>query len=168
MAEQVLKTVGAEVYGQPGTTEKGLLAMNEYMQELQYKPERYSILDGSGLSRGNRLSPDQIVSIFQDMYSDFGKYPEFISALGVMGQDGNVIKRMKGQNGSERARVKTGTLNFVSTLSGYFQSSDGERFAFSILMNDLKCSNRQAKIIQDRIVREGLNFKRINSKISIN
>ncbi len=167
VAEQILKTVGAEIYGQPGTTEKGLRAMNEYMQELQYKPEGYSILDGSGLSRGNRLSPDQIVSIFQDMYSDFGNYPEFISALGVMGQDGNVIKRMNGENGAERARVKTGTLNFVSTLSGYFQSSDGERFAFSILMNDLKCSNRQAKILQDQIVREGLNFKRINSKVSL-
>ncbi len=162
VAEQILKTIGADIYGPPGTTLNGLRAMDEYMQFLKYKPEGFSILDGSGLSRQNRLSSDQIVSVLQDMYADLGVYPEFISALGVMGRDGNVLKRMNGHNSAERARVKTGTLNFVSALSGYFQSADGERFAFSMLMNDLKCSNRQAKRLQDRIVREGLKFKRMN------
>ncbi len=168
VAEQILKTIGADIYGPPGTTLNGLRAMDEYMQSLKYKPEGFSILDGSGLSRQNRLSPDQIVSVIQDMYADLGVYPEFISALGVMGRDGNVLKRMNGHNSAERARVKTGTLNSVSALSGYFQSADGERFAFSILMNDLKCSNGQAKRLQDRIVREGLKFKRMNVTTDFN
>ena len=168
VAEQILKTIGADIYGSPGTTLNGLRAMDEYMQSLKYKPEGFSILDGSGLSRQNRLSPDQIVSVFQDMYADLGVYPEFISALGVMGRDGNVLKRMNGHNSAERARVKTGTLNSVSALSGYFQSADGERFAFSILMNDLKCSNGQAKRLQDRIVREGLKFRRMNVTTDFN
>ena len=168
VAEQILKTIGADIYGPPGTTLNGLRAIDEYMQSLKYKPEGFSILDGSGLSRQNRLSPDQIVSVFQDMYADLGVYPEFISALGVMGRDGNVLKRMNGHNSAERARVKTGTLNSVSALSGYFQSADGERFAFSILMNDLKCSNGQAKRLQDRIVREGLKFKRMNVTTDFN
>ena len=60
-------------------------------------------------------------------------------------------------------RIQTGTLNFVSALSGYFQSADGEQFAFSILMNDLKCSNGRAKSLQDRIIREGLKFQRENN-----
>jgi D-alanyl-D-alanine carboxypeptidase/D-alanyl-D-alanine-endopeptidase (penicillin-binding protein 4) len=94
------------------------------------------------------------------MYGDFGVYPEFVSALGAMGRDGNVQKRMNGHNGSDRARVKTGTLNSVSTLSGYFQSADGERFAFSILMNDLKCSTGRAWVLQDQITSEGLKFQR--------
>jgi D-alanyl-D-alanine carboxypeptidase/D-alanyl-D-alanine-endopeptidase (penicillin-binding protein 4) len=79
----------------------------------------------------------------------------------VMGVDGNVKNRMRGVKNSERARVKTGTLNFVSALSGYFQSRDGETFAFSILMNSLKCSNRRVKKIQDKIIRAGLRFRRI-------
>jgi D-alanyl-D-alanine carboxypeptidase/D-alanyl-D-alanine-endopeptidase (penicillin-binding protein 4) len=168
IAEQILKTIGAEIYGPPGTTLNGLRAMDEYMQSLKYKPEEFSILDGSGLSRQNRLSPDQIVSVLQDMYADLGVYPEFISALGVMGRDGNVLKRMNGHNSAERARVKTGTLNSVSALSGYFQSADGEQFAFSMLMNDLKCSNGQAKGLQDRIVREGLKFERVNLGADLN
>ena len=85
-----------------------------------------------------------------------------------MGRDGNVLKRMNGHNGSEKVRVKTGTLGFISALSGYFQSADGERFAFSILMNDLKCSNGRAKSLQDRIVREGLKFQRESYRMGIN
>jgi D-alanyl-D-alanine carboxypeptidase/D-alanyl-D-alanine-endopeptidase (penicillin-binding protein 4) len=68
---------------------------------------------------------------------------------------------MRGVKSAGRARVKTGTLNFVSALSGYFQSGDGETFAFSILMNSLKCSNGRIKRLQDQIIREGLYFQRI-------
>ncbi|MBT6601384.1 MAG: D-alanyl-D-alanine carboxypeptidase/D-alanyl-D-alanine-endopeptidase [Nitrospina sp.] len=168
VAEQILKTIGAEIYNPPGTTQNGLRAMGEYMEFLKYKPEQFSILDGSGLSRKNQMSPDQIVSILQDMYIDLRVYPEFISALGVMSRDGNVLKRMNGNKDAERARVKTGTLNSISALSGYFQSADGEQFAFSMLMNGLKCSNRQAKRLQDRIITEGLNFKRLNVEPNLN
>ena len=161
IAEQIIKTIGAEKYGPPGTTLKGLKALQEYLMTLGYSSEQYNILDGSGLSRQNRLSPQLIIDVLRAIKNDLGVYPEFVSALGVMGVDGNVINRMRGVESSARARVKTGTLNFVSALSGYFQSQDGENFAFSILMNDLKCSNSRAKRIQDQIIREGLRFQRI-------
>lgn len=161
VAEQILKTIGAEKYGPPGTTLKGLKAFEEYLMALGYRQDQYKVLDGSGLSRQNRLSPQMIIDILRHMKNDLGVYPEFVSALGVMGVDGNVKNRMRGVKISERARVKTGTLNFVSALSGYFQSRDGETFAFSILMNSLKCSNGRIKKLQDQIIREGLHFRRI-------
>jgi D-alanyl-D-alanine carboxypeptidase/D-alanyl-D-alanine-endopeptidase (penicillin-binding protein 4) len=161
VAEQILKTIGAEKYGPPGTTLKGLKAFEEYLTLLGYRHDQYKVHDGSGLSRQNRLSPQMIIDILRYVKNDLGVYPEFVSALGVMGVDGNVKNRMRGVKNSERARVKTGTLNFVSALSGYFQSRDGETFAFSILMNSLKCSNRRVKKIQDKIIRAGLRFRRI-------
>ncbi len=161
VAEQILKTIGAEKYGTPGTTLKGLRAFEEYLTELGYRPDQYKVFDGSGLSRQNRLSPQMIVDVLRHVKNDLGVYPEFVSALGVMGIDGNVKNRMREVKISERARVKTGTLNFVSALSGYFQSQDGETFAFSILMNDLKCSNSRIKKLQDQIIWEGLHFRRI-------
>ena len=160
VAEQILKTLGAEKFGPPGTTENGLKIIHQYMQSLGFLDGQYTVVDGSGLSRQNRMTPNQIVNVLEYVNDDLSIYPEFISALGVMGVDGNVRKRMNGVEESQKARVKTGTLNSVSALSGYFQSRDGERFAFSILMNDLKCHNGQALNIQDKIVREGLNFDR--------
>ncbi len=161
VAEQILKTIGAKKYGPPGTTLKGLKTFEDYLMELGYRPDQYKVLDGSGLSRQNRLSPQMIVDILRYVKNDLGVYPEFVSALGVMGVDGNVKNRMRGVKSSSRARVKTGTLNFVSALSGYFQSRDGETFAFSILMNALKCSNGRIKKLQDQIIKEGLHFQRI-------
>ena len=87
-------------------------------------------------------------------------YPEFITALGVMGLDGSVKKRMRKKKEARIVRVKTGTLNHVSALSGYFQSGDGERFAFSMLMNDLKCSNGHILDLQDKIISKAIHFRR--------
>ena len=161
IAEQIVKTIGVEHFGQPGTTQKGLDVFKEYLKELSIEPNKYVVFDGSGLSRKNRLSPAILVDILRNVKNDLAVYPEFVGALGIMGVDGNVKNRMQKVESSSKARVKTGTLNFVSTLSGFFESKEGELFAFSILMNDLKCSNRRAKQIQDQILKKGLNFRRV-------
>ncbi len=160
VAEQILKTLAAKRFGPPGTTENGLKFLKDYMQSIGVPANEYKIVDASGLSRQNRLSPAHLVAVLEDMHSDLSVYPEFVSALGVMGLDGNVKRRMNGVKEAQKARVKTGTLNRVSSLSGYFQSQDGEQFAFSILMNDLKCPHYQAMGIQDKIIHQGLKFKR--------
>lgn len=160
VAEQVVKTIAAEKFGPPGTTENGMKVINGYMRTLGHSPEEYTLVDGSGLSRQNRLSPDHLVSVLKDVYRDSSIYPELIASLAVMGLDGSAKNRMNGHPGAQRIRVKTGTLNAVSAISGYFQSQGGEQFAFSILMNDLKCSNSVALSIQDKILLEGLNFER--------
>ena len=130
------------------------------MKQLGYQSGQYKIFDGSGLSRQNQLSPTILVDIMRNINNDLSIYPEFVTALGVMGVDGNVKNRLRRVESSSKARVKTGTLNFVSSLSGFFESKEGELFAFSILMNDLKCSNGRAKRIQDQIIQKGLNFQR--------
>ncbi|MFQ5482181.1 MAG: D-alanyl-D-alanine carboxypeptidase/D-alanyl-D-alanine-endopeptidase [Nitrospinaceae bacterium] len=160
MAEQILRTLAAQEFGPPGTTQNGVRLLRRYMESLGYGPEDFVIEDGSGLSRDNRLTPEQIVSVLMDAQKDLTVYPEFISALAIMGVDGSVDGRMKKVAGAARIRAKTGTLNQVSALSGYFQSQDREVFAFSILMNGLKCSNGRAQRLQDALLAEALKFSR--------
>ena len=160
VAEQILKTLSAQFMGEPGTTENGVLLLQEYMQELGYSPDQYRMVDGSGLSKTNLVTPDQVIALLEDAHSDLSIFPEFISALGVMGLDGSVMDRMHHKKEAQKIRVKTGTLNHVSALSGYFQSQDGERFAFSILLNDVKCSNGRATKLEDEIMEIALKFQR--------
>jgi len=160
IAEQILRTLGAQFMGEPGTTENGVLLLQEYMQELGYTPDQYRMVDGSGLSKTNLVTPDQVIALLEDAHSDLSIFPEFISALGVMGLDGSVIDRMDDNKEAQKIRVKTGTLNHVSALSGYFQSQDGERFAFSILLNDVRCSNGKATKLEDEIMEIALKFQR--------
>jgi D-alanyl-D-alanine carboxypeptidase/D-alanyl-D-alanine-endopeptidase (penicillin-binding protein 4) len=163
IAEQILKTLAAQFMGEPGTTENGALLLQEYMQELGYSPDQYRMVDGSGLSKTNLVTPDQVIALLEDAHSDLSIFPEFISALGVMGLDGSVVDRMSHKKEAQKIRVKTGTLNHVSALSGYFQSQDGERFAFSILLNDVRCSNGRAMKLQDEIMEIALKFQREES-----
>src|SRR2546428_8876624 len=50
--------------------------------------------------------------------------------------DGTMRLRMEGTDAAGRLRAKTGTLERVTALSGYVQSLGGERFVFSVLVND--------------------------------
>ncbi len=160
IAEQILKTLAAQFIGEPGTTANGVLLLQDYMQELGFTPDQYRMVDGSGLSKTNLVTPNQVVALLEDAHDDLSIFPEFISALGVMGLDGSVIDRMHRSKEAQKIRVKTGTLNHVSALSGYYQSQEGERFAFSILLNDVKCSNGKAMKLQDKIMEIALKFQR--------
>ncbi len=160
IAEQVLKTAGAEKFGVPGTTKKGLNLVTQFMGSLGYSTSSYTIVDGSGLSRENRLSADQIVDVLKSMYSDFSLWPEFASSLGIMGIDGSLKKRLNGLSKRRYIRAKTGTLNGSNSLSGYIGAGGGEELAFSILVNSKKCSWNKATKIQDDIVSKLLEFSR--------
>ena len=49
----------------------------------------------------------------------------------------------------DRCHAKTGTLNSVSALAGYCQSTAGARVAFAFLMNRVNVSG--ARLLQDRM-----------------
>ncbi|HJM42086.1 MAG TPA: D-alanyl-D-alanine carboxypeptidase/D-alanyl-D-alanine-endopeptidase [Nitrospinota bacterium] len=151
IAEQVLKTLGAEILGAPGTRRKGLAVVNRYMKRLGYGPGSFAVDDGAGLSRKNRISPAQLVRVLTDMYDDIRFRPEFVASLAVMGVDGSVKNRLDDTPAERRIRAKTGTLNGVDTLSGYAFSLAGDVIAFSILMNGSRCSHWRMRRLQDQI-----------------
>lgn len=162
IAEQILKTMGAEIKGAPGTTEKGLEVVEEYLNEIGIQKGTYTVADGSGLSRLNRITPSQIVKVLSSMYDDFRFQSEYISSLSVMGIDGSLKERMNGSESQEMVRGKTGTLDGVSAISGYAASPPiknggggdlrGGIFAFSIIMNDFKCDVGKVWNIQNQII----------------
>ncbi|MFQ5913996.1 MAG: D-alanyl-D-alanine carboxypeptidase/D-alanyl-D-alanine-endopeptidase [Nitrospinota bacterium] len=154
IAEQVLKTLGAELLGAPGTRQKGIAVVQRYMKRLGYRPDTFVVADGSGLSRRSRVSPAQFVTVLSDMYSDFRFRPEFVASLPVMGVDGSVKDRLDGTPAERRIRAKTGTLKRVDSLSGYAFSLDGDIIAFSVLMNGSRCPHWKMRQIQDRITLE--------------
>jgi D-alanyl-D-alanine carboxypeptidase/D-alanyl-D-alanine-endopeptidase (penicillin-binding protein 4) len=93
-------------------------------------------VDGSGLTRSNRASPQQVVRLLQAMRtSPVGE--AFISDLALAGHEGTVAERMHGTAADGRCRLKTGTLTGVSNLSGYCFNADGREMIFSVLMGSV-------------------------------
>lgn len=150
-AEQILKTLGAEMRGE-GSFRAGLGVLREFLLELGYTPDRYRLADGSGLSRNNRLSPLMMVDILTFMY----RHTEgdvFYSSLPISGTSGTLRRRLKKPPYKGRVRAKTGYIYRASTLSGYVETLSGRTLAFSILINNFNGSNKKIKRIQDSICR---------------
>lgn len=150
-AESVLKLLGAEQCGD-GSWLGGARAVREFLDELGLVPGSYQFADGSGMSRNNRFTPEQITQILRAMFGHpWGA--EYVRTLPTSGERGlRWARRLADPPYRGNVMAKTGYLSGVSTLSGYAKARSGKIYAFSILMNSIR-TDRQAKAAQDRIVR---------------
>ncbi|MCA9687350.1 MAG: D-alanyl-D-alanine carboxypeptidase, partial [Myxococcales bacterium] len=86
------------------------------------------------------------------VYADFRYRADFLASLAIMGADGTTRRRLDESAARGYVRVKTGTLDDVSTLSGYVGGEGRDPIAFSILMNGLDRKQRgEARAVQDQI-----------------
>jgi D-alanyl-D-alanine carboxypeptidase/D-alanyl-D-alanine-endopeptidase (penicillin-binding protein 4) len=128
-AEMLAKLLGAH-FGGAGTTEAGTEVVERFARS---HGSGIHAIDGSGLTRGNRASPRQVVGLLQAMrQAPVGA--EFIQDLALAGHEGTVADRMHGTAAAGHCRTKTGTLTGVSALSGYCFNRSGRTMIFSILM----------------------------------
>ena len=150
-AELLLKTVGAEIKGTPGTAEKGISVVKEVLSDIGVDSITYEIVDGSGVSRYDVITPDLIVDLLTEMNRDFRIQAEYKTSLPIAGVDGTLAGRMKDSSAEGKLRAKTGSLRGVSSLSGYTTTADGELVAFSIIMEHFVISTSGIRKIQDHI-----------------
>jgi len=129
-AEMLLKDL-ALYSGGAGTTAAGAKVAAAHARALG---ARATLMDGSGLSRGNRGSPLSIVRLLSAMYRS-DDYDPFVGSLAIAGSDGTLFDRMRRGPAHRHCVGKTGTLSNVSALSGYCEALSGENYAYSILMN---------------------------------
>lgn len=159
--ESLIKTIGAAVKGPPGSWDKGLMAQKGFLAaEVGLDTAQFKLVDGSGISRYNLVSPGQIVKLLEWAYHNFEIGPEFIATLPTGGADGSLSNRLKAVGVVRKVRAKTGTLMGVSCLSGYAFTVDGEVLAFSILMNGYVGESTPRRKLQDKICEILTNFGR--------
>lgn len=144
-AEMLEKLLGAR-FGGAGTTAAGTNVVEEYAQSMGSDIQQ---MDGSGLTRSNLASADDVVKLLLGVQtSPIGE--EFIQDLALSGKEGTTAGRMKGTAAYGRCRLKTGTLTGVSNLSGYCFNTSGKIMAFSTLMGSV-ASTETAHYYQDKI-----------------
>ena len=112
--------------------------------------EGMRLVDGSGLSPRNRLSPRSLVDALLIGQRSFRFGPELRVALPIAARDGTLEKRAAGV--VEEVRAKTGLLQDqrATALSGFALMRSGERVAFSILVNGYRGGSWEAMNTLDR------------------
>ena len=111
MTNQLLITAGIKARGAPGSLDKAVQAARRYAAET-LGIEKFDIVEGSGISRKNRVTAAQMVAVLRS----FDPYYQ------LMRRDQNEF-------------YKTGTLRGISTRAGYLLDSEARRHPFVIMRN---------------------------------
>jgi D-alanyl-D-alanine carboxypeptidase/D-alanyl-D-alanine-endopeptidase (penicillin-binding protein 4) len=150
-AEQVLRTLGAEIVGD-GSTRGGLAVVADYLSTLGVPPNDIVLVNGSGLSRDIKMKPSVLTAVLVDMARDPQIGSEFAASLAISGTDGTLWSRLRDDPG--RLRGKTGTLDGVHCLSGYIDSACGHRYAFAFLVNNYGTRLQSVRDVHDTFARQ--------------
>ena len=96
-----------------------------------------TMVDGSGLSRRDRLSPAVLVALLRlDTSAAHPALNQIVSALPVAGWDGSLRLRYllpPSSSAAGRVRAKTGTLTGVVALAGLVRDRNGRLLIFTFL-----------------------------------
>ncbi|MSR61882.1 MAG: D-alanyl-D-alanine carboxypeptidase/D-alanyl-D-alanine-endopeptidase [Planctomycetes bacterium] len=137
VADQVFLSLGQAVAG-AGTRAGGARAVALALERLGLADEPVHQVDGSGLSREDRVTARAITALLERV---LGAEPAtaqlYRDSLAVMGQKGTLEERLRGSVAEGRVHAKTGWIAGVSCLSGYVEpppESGAPPAVFSILI----------------------------------
>lgn len=146
-AELIFRTMG-RIFAGSGTPEASSRVVAASLTALHVPMDHVTQLDGSGLSAGNRVTTGTLVSVISHMAASplWGDFWETLPEAGNRRE----LARMFRTPAAHNLRAKTGTIDGVSALTGVVQSRDGERLAFSMVVNGTPSTSR-AKYLENGV-----------------
>ncbi|MEH2088280.1 D-alanyl-D-alanine carboxypeptidase/D-alanyl-D-alanine endopeptidase [Nostoc sp.] len=125
----------------------GLEVVKASLTKLGVDPANYILVDGSGLSRRNLVTPEAFVQILRGMAKTPAAYI-YRASLPVAGKSGTLKGRFQNTPAEGIVQAKTGTLTGVVSLSGYMNAPKYEPLVFSIIVNQ---SDQSATVVRQAI-----------------
>jgi D-alanyl-D-alanine carboxypeptidase/D-alanyl-D-alanine-endopeptidase (penicillin-binding protein 4) len=144
-AEMLLKQLGLSELDR-GTSASGASVITDTLLEAGVPMTAVRIVDGSGLSRLDRLTANALATLLEKAWADPAVQPTLAASLPVAGVNGTLEDRLRKPPARGHVIAKTGTTDEASSLSGYVR----DRFAFAILQNGHPLSSWWARRAQDR------------------
>ena len=150
MAESLFYQLAAQKGKSRAGRKQAVTHYNTLIRHIGLDPTHYQIADGSGLSLYNYLSPELLGRMLRYAYNDDDIYRHLLPSLPIAGEDGTLRKRMRGSAAQGNVRAKTGTVEGVSTLSGYLTTATGNLLCFSIMNQGIRHTST-GRNFQDRV-----------------
>jgi D-alanyl-D-alanine carboxypeptidase/D-alanyl-D-alanine-endopeptidase (penicillin-binding protein 4) len=144
-AELLLKELGA-ISADRGTTATGAAVVTKELAAADVPLAGVRIVDGSGLSSLDRLTPNALVGILEAAWATPQMRTRFVAALPVAGVSGTLHDRMRRAPARGNVVAKTGTTSIASALSGFVRG----RYVFAVVNNGHPISSSWARVAQDR------------------
>ena len=141
------------------TNDAALEGLRGRLQAWGIAADQQQLVDGSGLSRRNVITPEALLVTLRRMHREGATSP-FVTGLPIAGVDGSLAGRMTGTAAQGNVRAKTGTMSNIRSLAGYVTTRDGEPLAFAIVVNNFEGTGAQAVQAVDAIAVRLAEFSR--------
>jgi D-alanyl-D-alanine carboxypeptidase/D-alanyl-D-alanine-endopeptidase (penicillin-binding protein 4) len=154
-AEALFKAAGAADAAkagrrEPGSWDNGRRAVEAFLDRRRIDRRGMEIVDGSGLSRHNRVTALAVTQLLHRMWHhEDGEV--YRLSLDTPDDDGSLGKRLRGLE--NRVFAKTGYVGGTRALSGYVHTDSGKCLAFSIIYNRIPGRVGPYEALQDEAVR---------------
>lgn len=147
MAEGVLRILA------PGESRESALEREMMLWELRdIDTEQIVLEDGSGLSRGDRLTPYFMADVLVWMASHY-RAPEYASLFPRAGYDGTMKSFMGDSPLVGRLALKTGSMKGVQTYAGYLLAEDGlPSHVVVVMVNNFRCGRAKVKAEVEKLL----------------
>jgi D-alanyl-D-alanine carboxypeptidase/D-alanyl-D-alanine-endopeptidase (penicillin-binding protein 4) len=116
-----------------GSLENGLELIHRFWKDYSVR-DTFFIHDGSGLSRFNAISAQQIIQVLGHMLQSSNR-DVFLGSLPVAGK-GTLSSFSTSAFPGQSLRCKSGSIDKVRCYAGYLQCDSGREVAFAILVNN--------------------------------
>ncbi len=142
-AEALFRTMAEETSG-VAVYDSAKVAECAVLRKLGVGTGDVSIVDGSGLSRRNGLSPSFLTYYLYAMVSS-PAFPDFLESLPMPGE-GTLEVLFRDKPAMRRFRLKSGSMEGVLCYSGYILDDDGTPLAtVSVLVNGATAKTAQVR-----------------------
>ena len=142
----------AKVLAKKLNRDRAIEAIELSLNELGINAKDYVLVDASGLSRQNLISPVTIVETLNLMLTSQSNFKIYQQSLALAGVNGTLRHRFN--NSSVRGNFwgKTGTLTGVGALSGYLFTHNDLTLVVSLMVNNSNLSNKQIRQEIDKVI----------------
>ena len=156
-AEQLLRALT-----DAGTVEAGVGRVEAFLARAGAPDaDDLSIMDGSGLSRKDLITPAAMVALLRTMLGHPAR-DAFVASLPTGGGAGSTLRNRLADT---PVRAKTGSISFARCLSGYVTGPNGSTIAFSIMANNYTESGSRITGAMDAVVRALATGRRVDTAV---
>jgi D-alanyl-D-alanine carboxypeptidase/D-alanyl-D-alanine-endopeptidase (penicillin-binding protein 4) len=133
------------------SVEAGCESLKTFWKDAGMDVSGLNLEDGSGLSRANAITAEQLVFVLQHMHQSNNK-ETFLQSLPVAGKSGTLKSFAPNTVLEGNLKAKSGYMARAMNYTGYLTTESGKEIAIAVMVNNYNCSNTEMRNMLEKFL----------------